>query len=338
MRITNNVSAKAYNTFGIDATIPTLIEINQFSDLLHLGDRITNKPIRILGGGSNVLLVEESNHPVLHINIKGISVLKEEEEYVLVQFYAGENWHNAVMWALENNYGGIENLSLIPGRCGAAPMQNIGAYGVEIKDVLHTVSVYDLKTQKELTFHNEECGFGYRTSHFKTKWKNRFVITDIVLRLTKDGFHKTNISYGMIKGELEKKAIASPTIQQIGEVVTSIRRSKLPDPKVIGNAGSFFKNPVIPEAQADKLKDTYSDMPVYPAGEGLSKLPAGWLIDQCGWKGKVVGQTGTYKNQALVLVNHGQATGKEILAVSKEIALSVSDKFGIDLETEVNIW
>ena len=336
MRISNNVSAKDLNSFGIDVSINTLIELQSKEDLYHLSD-FDSSSIKILGGGSNVLLTNTIEQPLISVNHKGIELVKEEEEYVLVSFAAGEVWHDAVLWAVENGYGGIENLSLIPGKCGAAPIQNIGAYGVEIKDVLHALKAFHLKENIECTFHNQECAFAYRNSHFKNKWKGKYLITEIILKLTKPGFHKLNISYGAISKHLEDKGVTQATIADVSETVISIRQLKLPDPKVVGNAGSFFKNPIIDIEKFTELQAQYENIPNYPAGENI-KLAAGWLIDQCGWKGKVVGDTGTYKNQALVLVNRGEATGLEILAVAEKIQKDVLEKFGVTLEREVNVW
>lgn len=336
MTITNNVSSEGLTTFGIDVSIDTLIQIDDESDFYYL-DRWKNDDLKIIGGGSNILLTSDVKQPLFNINNKGFSILKEEEEYVLVQMAAGENWHDAVLWAVNNGYGGIENLSLIPGKCGAAPIQNIGAYGVEIKDVLHTVKAYDLKHGVIKFFYNQECEFAYRTSNFKTKWKDKYVVTDIILKLSKPNYHTINTRYGAINNELQKRAIDNPTIEDVSNVVISIRQSKLPDPKVIGNAGSFFKNPIVSSEVFDKITVSHPDIPNYPAGHDI-KLAAGWLIDQCGWKGRVVGETGTYKNQALVLVNRGKATGAEIKSVSKSIQKDVFNKFGIQLEPEVNIW
>ncbi len=338
MWIQNDVSSKSYNTFGIDSTFNTLIGVDKVSDLFYLRDVLKKSNTRILGGGSNILLVKPSQYPVILIDIKGIKVIKEMEDYVLAQFGAGEIWHNAVLWAIGNKFGGIENLSLIPGKCGAAPMQNIGAYGVEIKDVLHSVTAFDTHSDSELVFHNEECGFGYRTSYFKTKWKDRLIITSIILKLTTQGHHHLNTSYGAVSKQLEDRRISNPSISDLGEVISDIRRQKLPDPEELGNSGSFFKNPIVPESVAVGLLASYQNMPTYDAGEGKKKLSAGWLIDQCGLKGKRVGDTGTFKNQALVLVNHGNATGKDILDFSTDVQLSVKEKFDIDLEPEVNIW
>jgi len=335
MQISNKVSSKPFNTFNIDVEIDRLITIDDVSDLAYLDLDLSK--VSIIGGGSNLLLKSNIDHPVLHINMKGIEIVNDSDTYVLVEAQAGEEWHDFVLWTIENDFGGVENMSLIPGKCGAAPMQNIGAYGVEIKDVLHAVKVFDKTTRQHLTFHNSECHFGYRTSNFKTVWKDRFIITSIVLQLTKNGHHVLNTSYGAISKTLEEKHILDPSIKHISEAVIAIRQSKLPDPNVIGNSGSFFKNPVVEKSIADAILETHPNMPSYPAENGV-KIPAGWLIDQCGWKGKVVGQTGTYKHQALVIVNHGHATGEEVFNLSQTIQKSVKEKFNIALEAEVNIW
>ncbi|NNE16628.1 MAG: UDP-N-acetylmuramate dehydrogenase [Saprospiraceae bacterium] len=335
MQIDNNVSGQPFNTFGINVNFTKLITIEDKSDLNYL--QLEKPQFNILGGGSNVLIKSDVALPIIYVNTKGINILKEEEEYVQLQVAAGEEWHDLVLWTLDNDFGGIENLSLIPGKCGAAPMQNIGAYGVEIKDVLHAVKAYDINKKVEFTFHNQECNFGYRTSNFKTNWKGKYIITDIILNLSKPGYHKKNISYGAISDVLNNQGIGDPTIQDISNTIISIRQSKLPDPQIIGNSGSFFKNPIVPKSQFEEIQSLFPNMPFYPANDDI-KIPAGWLIDQCGWKGKVVGNTGTYKNQALVLVNHGNATGLEIFKLSEEIQKSVKSKFNIDIEREVNVW
>lgn len=336
MIITNNVSAQALTTFGIDVALDTLIQINSDEDFYYL-DQWEDLEIKILGGGSNVLLTDDIHIPVFNINNKGFKILKEEDDYILVNISAGESWHDAVLWAVNNGYGGIENLSLIPGKCGAAPIQNIGAYGIEIKDVLHTVKAYDRKNGVVKFFYNQECDFGYRTSNFKTIWKGKYVITDIILQLTKPSHHRINTSYGAISSELESRSIKHPSIKDISDVVIHIRESKLPDPKIIGNAGSFFKNPIIDKEQFAILQSAHPDIPNYPAGNDV-KLAAGWLIDQCGWKGRVVGNTGTYKHQALVIVNRGGASGSEVKAIANSIQKDVHEKFNINIEPEVNIW
>ncbi len=336
MIIENQLSSKPYNSFSADVDLQTVITLNQKEELFLISDILKND-VKVIGGGSNILLTRDINETVLLIDTKGIEVIKESDAYVLVSIAAGEVWHDVVVWAVENNFGGIENLSLIPGKTGAAPIQNIGAYGVEIKDVLHSLKAFHKQEGVEYIFQNKECAFGYRDSHFKGQWKGQFIITEVVLKLTKEGHHKINSSYGAIQSVLERKAIDQPSIKDISDAVIEIRQSKLPDPKVIGNAGSFFKNPIIEKEQFEKILDQHPHMPSYPAGEKV-KLAAGWLIDQCGWKGKRVGDTGTHKHQALVIVNHGNATGDDILSVSKQIQLDVKSKFDIDLQPEVNIW
>ncbi len=338
MIIQNNVPGKAYNTFGLNSQLSKLIVLDDRKDLAYLRPYLQEHPSWILGGGSNILIEDNLNKPVVRVNLKGIQVIKDNEDHVLVSVMAGENWHELVLWSLGQDYGGLENLSLIPGRCGAAPMQNIGAYGIELKDVLHTVHAYHIEQGLELSFHNQECGLGYRTSNFKTKWKGQYLITEIVLRLTKIGHHVINTSYGAIEKELAHKGITEPTIKDVSNVVCEIRKRKLPDPEIIGNAGSFFKNPIIERKQLVALQEKNKEVPFYEVDSDNIKIPAAWLIDQCGWKGKVVGGTGTHKNQPLVLVNHGTATGSEIYALSEEIKVSVASRFGIELEREVNVW
>ena len=337
MIIQNDVSAKAYNSFGIDVRLSTLIELDKVSDLSYLSHYLKNKPVRILGGGSNVLLTEEVELPLCLVTFKGMDIVLDDPGYVLLRVQAGEVWHDVVTWAVEHGYGGIENLALIPGRTGAAPIQNIGAYGVEIKDVLHSVRAHEMVSGQVFTFHCSECGFGYRQSYFKNKWKDRFLIQDVTLKLTKSGHHRINTSYGAITKVLTEKGIDNPSISNVCDAVVSIRTHKLPDPSEIGNAGSFFKNPVISEDQYQKLKASHPEIVSYPVENGV-KLAAGWLIDSCGWKGKIVGKTGTYENQALVLVNHGGASGAEVYALSESIQSDVMSTYGVKLEREVNVW
>ncbi len=336
MVIKNNISSLPYNTFGLDVEIGTMIQIDSVADLDELYPHLSSD-YKVMGGGSNILLTEDISTPLIYVNNRGLEVIKEEEDYVLVRAAAGEDWHQVVLWAVEHNYGGIENLSLIPGKCGAAPMQNIGAYGVELDQVLQVVEAYDLGQGVQMSFHTQECGLGYRTSHFKNIWKDKYIITSIILRLTKEGHHHINTSYGAISSELAIRGITSPTIKDVSDTVIHIRQSKLPNPKVIGNAGSFFKNPIVTKEESDRLLSLYPDMPHYPFGDQI-KLAAGWLIDQCGWKGKVVGHSGTYKNQALVLVHHGGGHGREVLDVAKAIQQDVKEKYGVELEAEVNVW
>lgn len=336
MKFKKNISLKKYNTFGIDTIAEKFISVNS---LLQLKEIITNnKDIFILSGGSNILLTQNIKRPVVHINFKGIEFFEIEEasNAVFVKVQAGENWHEFVLWCLEKNFGGIENLSLIPGNVGTSPMQNIGAYGVEIKDVFHELEALEISSNSVKKFDKQNCNFGYRESIFKNIDKNKFIITTVTFKLTKKE-HTLNISYGAIQEELKKNKIKSPTIKDISNAVIAIRKSKLPDPKEIGNSGSFFKNPVISTTQFNSLKQIYPEIPNYVISDKLVKIPAGWLIEQCGFKGQRFGNAGVHKNQALVLVNHGNASGIEIYELSQKILKAVLDKFDIQLDTEVNI-
>jgi UDP-N-acetylmuramate dehydrogenase len=289
----------------------------------------------VLGGGSNLLLTKNFEGLVLKNELHGISILKTENEFTYVKSAAGEVWHNFVLFCIENNLGGVENLSLIPGSVGAAPMQNIGAYGIEIKDVFQELEAYEIATGKIKTFNLTECKFGYRESVFKQDLKNQYIITSVTFRLTKNP--KLNTSYGAINDELQKQGISNPTIKDVSNAVIAIRKSKLPDPKEIGNSGSFFKNPVVLKSHLEKLKETYLDIPSYPVDDMHVKLAAGWLIEKAGWKGKTIGNYGVHKNQALVLVNYGGANGSDIFKLSEDILLSIKTQFGVELEREVNI-
>jgi len=336
LKFKKNISLKKYNTFGIDTIAEKFISVNS---LLQLKEIITNnKDIFILSGGSNILLTQNIKRPVVHINFKGIEFFEIEEasNAVFVKVQAGENWHEFVLWCLEKNFGGIENLSLIPGNVGTSPMQNIGAYGVEIKDVFHELEALEISSNSVKKFDKQNCNFGYRESIFKNIDKNKFIITTVTFKLTKKE-HTLNISYGAIQEELKKNKIKSPTIKDISNAVIAIRKSKLPDPKEIGNSGSFFKNPVISTTQFNSLKQIYPEIPNYVISDKLVKIPAGWLIEQCGFKGQRFGNAGVHKNQALVLVNHGNASGIEIYELSQKILKAVLDKFDIQLDTEVNI-
>jgi len=296
------------------------------------------KPL-IVGGGSNILFTQPIERDIVVINHEGVEIIREDQHSILVEVQSGTSWHELVTWAVENNYGGIENLSLIPGKCGAAPMQNIGAYGVEIKDVFEYLKAYDLKDQKTITLSNSECQFGYRDSIFKGALKDRVVITSIVLRLAKADFHQINTSYGAIELQLREMGIHEcPSIAHVSQAVIAIRESKLPDPRILPNAGSFFKNPIIDRSRYDQLLSRFPLMPSYQVNDKLVKVPAGWLIDQCGWKGKQIGQVATYKNQALVIVNHGTHNGQDIVDYSKLIQKSVFDTYGIEIIPEVNIY
>ncbi|MCW3093246.1 MAG: murB [Ferruginibacter sp.] len=329
-----NFSLKKYNTFGIDAaaryfsTFSTLEELNELLDV--------NQPSTfILGGGSNILLTKNIDGLVLKNDILGIEKLKEDDEHVYVKAGAGVNWHELVLHCISNNWGGMENLSLIPGNTGASPMQNIGAYGVEIKDIFFELEAFHLEEKKLVSFNLKDCEFGYRESVFKRKFRNKFVILNVSFRLSKHPVFNT--SYGAIEKELEAMGVTELSIRAISQAVVNIRRSKLPDPAVIGNAGSFFKNPEIGSKQFEVLKNDFQNIVGYELPGGNIKLAAGWLIEQCGWKGFRKGDVGCHEKQALVLVNYGNATGGDIYSLSTEIINSVHDKFGVLLEREVNI-
>ena len=335
-QILQNISLQSYNTFGINCTAKNFIEVKTVDELLKVlefAEQEEYHSILVLGGGSNILFLKDFEGLVIKNSITGREVIEENEENTTLYVSAGENWHQFVLFCLEHNYGGVENLSLIPGTVGAAPMQNIGAYGVEIRDVVQRVKVIDRKTKKTLWISNNECQFGYRSSIFKHQAKDKYIIIGVEFRLTIKN-HTLNTSYGAIQEALEND---SPTIQEISKAVISIRESKLPNPKEIGNGGSFFKNPEIPSSQFLKLKTEFPNIVGYPISDKITKVPAGWLIEQCGWKGKIVGNTGAHKNQALVLVNYGNAKGEEVWNLAKEIQKSVFDKFGIHIEPEINI-
>ena len=331
-----NISLKKYNTFGIDIIAEKFISVNSLAQLKEIIS--SHKDIFVLSGGSNILLTQKIIKPVIHINFKGIELVENEEDdnVVFVKVQAGENWHEFVLWCLEKNFGGIENLSLIPGNVGTSPMQNIGAYGIEIKDVFHELEALEISSNSIKKFTIANCNFGYRESIFKNIDKNKFIISNVTFKLTKKK-HTLNTSYGAIQDELKKNNIKAPSIKDVSNAVIAIRKSKLPDPKEIGNSGSFFKNPVIETDQFNSLIQKYPGIPNYVISEDLVKIPAGWLIEQCGFKGKRFGNVGVHKNQALVLVNHGNATGLEIYELSRKILKAVLDKFDIDLDTEVNI-
>lgn len=336
LTIQSNVSLKSYNTFGIDVTTRYLVEVDNDQDiqtLLQLPD-IQLLPKLILGGGSNLLLTQDFNGLVIKINIKGIETVKEDQNHVWLRVGAGENWHEFVMYCVERGLGGIENLSLIPGTTGAAPMQNIGAYGVEIKDTFDRLEAVDIATGVKRIFTNTDCRFGYRDSVFKNEVKGQYIISNVLFRLDKNPIFHT--SYGDIQKTLEQMGVKELTIKAISEAVIKIRRSKLPDPAEIGNAGSFFKNPEIPALQYETLKNEFPDIPGYIINEEIVKVPAGWLIEQCGWKGKRFGTIGVHARQALVLVNYGGGKGQEIKQLAERIQTSVEEHFGICLHTEVN--
>ncbi|WP_312196292.1 UDP-N-acetylmuramate dehydrogenase [Epilithonimonas vandammei] len=333
-----NISLKPYNTFGVDVKSKYFAEVRSLEELIETLKFSNSKklPLLFLGGGSNILLTKDFEGLAIQLNLKGITEEIINENEVLVTAKAGENWHQFVMFCLDKNYGGLENLSLIPGNVGTSPMQNIGAYGTEIKDVFESCKVLNLETLEIEVFNLEKCRFGYRDSIFKQEGKGKYVILEVTFRLTRTD-HKIDVEYGAIKSELENLGITNPPIKDVSKAVINIRQSKLPDPKVIGNAGSFFKNPTIPLSQFESLKQKFENIPGFPNGDSV-KVPAGWLIEQAGWKGKQIGNVASHKLQALVIINAtGNATGKEIFDFSTEIINSVKEKFGIELEREVNI-
>ena len=331
----NNISLKPYNTFGINAYAESFVSVTSLDQLQNITKNY--KDFFILSGGSNILLTKDIQKPVVHLNLKGRSFTDEKDENtIFVKAMAGENWHEFVLWTLENNFGGLENLSLIPGNVGTSPMQNIGAYGVEIKDVFYKLEALEINSGEIKTFYKNDCNFGYRESVFKNILKGQYIIISVTFQLTKSQ-HNLNISYGAIHTELDSNKITDPSIKDVSDAIISIRESKLPNPKVIGNSGSFFKNPVISIEQFQFLEKEHPNIPYYKVSDSLVKIPAGWLIEQCGFKGKRFGDAGVHKKQALVLVNYGNATGKEILDLAKTILQTVTNTFGIDLEIEVNI-
>src|SRR5260221_1453742 len=335
MNITENISLKSYNTFGIDVTAHYFSSFATQDQLVELLAMTPANPL-ILGGGSNVLFTRDIDGFVQKNEVSGIDLVHEDEEYVYIKAGAGENWHAFVLHCLDRGWAGVENLSLIPGSVGAAPMQNIGAYGVEIRDVFQELEAYDLKEQKVYTFSLNDCEFGYRESVFKRKYRDRFVILNVTFRLRREPVFHT--SYGAIREELEKMGVSQLSIRAISQAVINIRSSKLPDPHEIGNAGSFFKNPAVPNHKLDSLRAEFPAIVGYPnPGSETTKLAAGWLIEQCGWKGFRRGDAGCHARQALVLVNYGGASGQEVYDLSEEILLSVERKFGVRLEREVNI-
>ena len=336
LKIQENVSLKSFNSFGIDVLAKFFVEINAFEQLneLFAEAQFLEIPRIVMGGGSNMLFTQDFEGLVIRMNIRGLENEINHHD-VFVTAGAGEVWNDLVNYCVDAGFGGIENLSLIPGSVGASPIQNIGAYGVELKDVFESCQAFEIATQQIKTFSKADCQFDYRESIFKQALKNQYIITEVKFKLTKQA--EINSSYGAIADELSKRGIQKPTIKDVSEVVSAIRVSKLPDPSTIGNAGSFFKNPIISKSEFDKVHAQYPDLVHFAVGDQV-KLAAGWLIEQCGWKGKIVGNTGTWKNQALVLVNHGGASGDEIYNFSEAIISSVQQKFGVLLQREVNIF
>lgn len=336
VEIEDNFSLKDYNTFGIDAKARWFANVETESQLIEILKIKSTESLFILGGGSNLLLTKDIDSLVLQINLKGIKIVKEDEKFVWVASKSGENWHEFVIWTLNQNFGGLENLSLIPGNVGTTPIQNIGAYGVEIKDVFESCEAIEIKTLQKKTFDLTSCEFDYRESVFKNKLKNQFIITSVTFKLTKKN-HQLNTKYGAIETELKNKGIENPTIQEISKAVIAIRESKLPNPKELGNSGSFFKNPIVSRIDFIQILKKYPEMPFYEVNENEVKIPAGWLIEQAGFKGKRYGNTGIHKNQALVLVNYGNAKGIEVWQLAQKIQKEILEKFNIKIETEVNV-
>lgn len=336
MEIKSNFSLINYNTFGIEAKANQFVSVQTISELKTILQENKTQKKFILGGGSNMLLTKDIDALVIHINLKGKKIVKENDDFAWIECQAGENWHEFVLWCIDNNFGGLENMSLIPGNVGTTPVQNIGAYGTEIKDTFVSCEAMKIENQELKSFSNEECQFGYRESIFKSKIKDQYIITSVVFKLTKRN-HNINISYGDITSELEKNNIAIPTIKDVSNAVINIRNSKLPNPKELGNSGSFFKNPILLKSDFEKIHAKFPEMKYYEISNTEVKVPAGWLIEQAGFKGKRFGDAGIHAKQALVLVNYGNATGQEILNVSKNIQDTIFNTFGIHIEAEVNI-
>ncbi len=336
MQVQENYSLKSYNTFGIAAKARFFISVATVSELKEALASPLHPTKFILGGGSNMLLTKDIDALVIHINLKGIEVLSKEKNHVTVRVMAGENWHEFVLHTLQQGWGGLENLSLIPGNVGTAPIQNIGAYGVELKDRMVSCKAVAVADGTEHTFSLEACEFGYRNSIFKHRLKGQFVITEVVFQLTKHE-HDLHTEYGAIREQLKTHGITEATPKDIAQAVIAIRQQKLPDPKTLGNSGSFFKNPIISKADFDRFQVLFREAPYYTVSETEIKIPAGWLIEQAGFKGKRFGDAGVHKNQALVLVNHKNATGEEIWNLAMKIQKAVYERFGITIEPEVNI-
>lgn len=336
MQIKPDFSLKNHNTFGIDAKAEYFVAVETVDELKEALQLPGFSQKFVLGGGSNMLLKKNVPGLVINLNLKGIHVEREDEEHVWLRAAAGENWHAFVLYCVANGYGGVENLALIPGNVGTAPVQNIGAYGVELKDTFESCEVVNRKTQEIETLNNTACAFGYRDSIFKQENKDRYIITSVLFKLTKRN-HKLHTSYGDIQKTLEDRSIEKPSLQNIADAVIYIRQQKLPDPKKIGNSGSFFKNPVLERKKLIAIKQKHPQVPFYEMGNDLVKIPAGWLIEQAGLKGKRFGNAGIHDRQALVLVNHGGATGNDIWEVALEVQKAVQNQFGILLQPEVNI-
>jgi len=336
MEFHENFSLKNFNTFGIEAKARQFVAVHSITDLKTVLEQHPDEKKFILGGGSNMLLTKDIDALVIHVDLKGKKIINEDDNFVWVESQAGENWHEFVLWTIDQNFGGLENMSLIPGNVGTTPVQNIGAYGTEIKDTFVSCDAIKITNQEMKTFTKEECHFGYRESVFKNEVKDQYIITSVVFKLTKQN-HKINISYGDIALQLSNRNIQIPTLKDVSDAVIAIRQSKLPDPKELGNSGSFFKNPILLKSDFEKIHQQFPEMKYYEVSDTEVKVPAGWLIEQAGFKGKRFGDAGVHKNQALVLVNYGNATGQEILEVARTIQATIYKTFGIHIEAEVNV-
>lgn len=343
MKIQENISLKPYNTFGMDARTRYFIRACTMGDVEQavLFAREKEMPLLVLSGGSNMLITEDLDAVVLHMDTAGIEIVGKDGSDTLVRAAAGENWHGFVQWAVGQNLAGVENLAFIPGRVGSSPVQNIGAYGAEAKDTIESVEAFDVRTLETRTIPASECRFGYRESVFKHEYQGRYVILSVTFRLHDPAKYALKLDYGNIRRELESRGIANPTLADVAWVVTDIRKAKLPDPAEIGNSGSFFKNPVVSKAVFEKLSGEYPDIPSFdpenPSDERYKKIPAAWMIERAGWKGYRRGDAGVHRDQALVLVNYGQATGSEILRLCDDICADVAQKFGVEISPEVNV-
>ena len=337
MKIVKNIQLQKYNTFGVKALAKYFVEIDSIEELRALisASQFQNEKSLVIGGGSNLLFTNDFDGIVIKINIDGIHVVKEDDKFMWVKAGAGVEWHELVLSCIKANLGGIENLSLIPGSVGAAPIQNIGAYGVELKDVFEALEAINLETGEKRYFRNKECEFSYRESIFKTKLKNKYIITNVVLRLTKQPF--LNLEYGKIKEVLQKHGESELTLKDVSDAVIEIRQSKLPDPAETGNAGSFFKNPIVSIAKLNSVQEAYEDVPSYALSDEKVKIPAAWLIDQCGLKGVEHKGAAVHINQPLVLINKSNASGEDIVELSRMVQQKVKDKFDIQLDPEVSI-
>ncbi|NER18389.1 UDP-N-acetylmuramate dehydrogenase [Spongiivirga citrea] len=336
MNIQQNISLKNYNTFGIDVLAKHFVSAQSVDELQEVLKLTDYSDKFILGGGSNMLLTKDIDALVVHIDIKGKDIVKQDANHIEVQCMAGENWHEFVLWCIDHDLGGLENMSLIPGNVGTAPIQNIGAYGVELKDTFVSCDAIEVSTGKIKTFTKEDCGFDYRNSVFKNELKGKHIIISVNFKLTTSN-HKIKTSYGAIKTELAENGIVNPSIKEVSDAVIAIRQSKLPDPKELGNSGSFFKNPIVSKEEFDAFYKSNPNAPHYIVSDTEVKIPAGWLIEQAGFKGKRFGDAGVHKNQALVLVNYDNASGTEIWELAVQIQKTVKEQFGILIEPEVNV-